>query len=39
MYANLCEIYLLEKKQIEWIHEKMDELNCFVIGGLKDYMK
>ncbi len=39
MYANLCETYLLEKKEIEWIHEKMDELNRFVIGGLRDYIK
>lgn len=35
MYFNLCGIYLLEKKQIEWIDEKMDELNRFVIGGLR----
>lgn len=38
MYINLCEIYLLEEKQLEWIDEKMDELNRFVIGGLRDYL-
>lgn len=39
MYVRLCEIYLLENKQVEWIYEKMDELNCFMVGGLKNYMK
>lgn len=34
MYLNLCETYLVEKKSTQWIDEKIDELNTFVLRGL-----
>lgn len=34
MYLNLCEIYLAEKKSTQWIDEKIDELNIFILRGL-----
>ncbi|WP_456273303.1 TetR/AcrR family transcriptional regulator [Bacillus sp. AK031] len=39
MYMNLCETYLLEEKPMEWIDERMEELNHFVVSGLSDYME